>query len=330
MSGPFQKLKENKKAVAVAAVALVMVGGGGLFFFKIKKAPPEHHADEVVPEQLHGEKSTDEAATPEHHAEAKSEHHAEAKSGHHAEAKSEHHAEAHPAVVKHSTGFFSRFWHALENVQATVHEIRRLDLENQRLKLENAQLRLRLESSTFETSVARSKELTEAYAAETEKSAGSRVGRTLASITYQPPTHLLPRQLHALGVSQFRAQEYDKSAKIFTLLSELSKDDTYKTPSHWLLTGVTWYRLRNWDMADVYFDQVLSRSAEHPSEGELKYLAQARLWKALSAQQRGQKARAQSWMKELVEHHPRSPEARWINTHHEAGGPSVRVPASHH
>ena len=205
-----------------------------------------------------------------------------------------------------------------------------MDLENQRLKLENAQLRLRLESSNFETSVARSKELTEAYASQIEKSAGNRVGRTIASISYQPPTHLLPQQLHALGVSQFRAHEYDKAAKIFTLLSELAKDDTYKTSAHRLLTGVTWYRLKNWDMADTYFDQVLTQSGERPSDTELKHLAQARLWKALLAHQRGRKSEAQTWMNELVEHHPRSPEAGWINSVHEAGGPRVRVPASHH
>jgi TolA-binding protein len=315
VAGPFQKLKENKKAVAMAAVALVVVGGGGLFFFKLKKAPV-HHADGASPEQLHGEAK---------HGEAK---HGEAKHGeeHHAEAAKEEHT---PAVA-HPSRFFGRPWQVLENINETVHEIRRLDLENQRLKLENAQLRLRLESSEFEASVVRSKALTEAYASQIEKTAGNRVGRTIASITYQPPTHLLPQQLHALGVSQFRAHEYDKAAKIFTLLSELAKGDTYKTSGHRLLTGITWYRLKNWDMADTYFDQILSQAGEQPSDTELKHLAQARLWKALLAHQRGRKSESQKWMSELVEHHPRSPEAGWINILHEAGGPRVRVPASHH
>ncbi len=196
-----------------------------------------------------------------------------------------------------------------------------------------AQLRLRLEAGRFEQEVSKARELTEAYASQVDKKAGTRVGRTLASIAYKPPTHLLPRQLHALAVSQFEAGEYEKSAVIFTMLSEMSKEPMYQTHAHRLLTGINWYRLKNWDMAGTYFDRILSDAggAEHPSEQDLKHFAQARLWKAVVAQQRGQKKAAQKWMAELVEHHPRSPEARWINFNSgESGGPRVRVPASKH
>ena len=74
-------------------------------------------------------------------------------------------------------------------------------------------------------------------------------------------------------------------------------------------------------MADFYFDRALK------SEGEesLQYQAQARLWKALVAKARGKQQQAQFWMQELVDQHPHSPEANWINPQRES---AERMPAS--
>ena len=240
-----------------------------------------------------------------------------------AKAEHGHEAEAHgeEAIAHHSPGLFGRFSDAFDSIQVKVDQIRRLDLENAKLKLENAQLRVKLEGSQFECGVAQSKQLTEKYSSDLAAQTGSKVGRTLASIGYRAPTHLLPKQLHALGVGYLKAREYEKSAVIFTLLGDIPKDTIYKAPSHQVLTGMTWYRLKNWDMADFYFDRALK------SEGDenLQYQAQARLWKALVAKSRGKTQQSQFWMQELVDQHPHSPEANWINPQKE---PLERVPAS--
>ena len=276
--------------MAIAA-ALVIAGGAGAFYMKSKKHAEPTHAKH----DEHGKH--DEHAKTEEHAEApKHEEHGEhAKAGEHAK----------PA----STGLLGRIGEAWTSVQDKVDGIRRLDLENSRLKLENAQLRLKLESANFECDVAQSKELTEHYAAQLKGETGSPAGRTLASISYRAPTHLLPKQLHTLGVTYLKARDYEKAAVIFTLLGDLPKERIYKTPAHQLLTGSTWFKLKNYDMAEFYFDQTLKLE----TDDALPYQAQARLWKSVIAHYRGKKAQSQFWMQELVDYHPRSPEARWVN-----------------
>ncbi len=341
--------KFGKKQVAVAA-ALAIAGGGGAFYMKSKPhaeapkhdehaghAKPEEHAGHAKPEEHAGHAKPEEHAEhakPEEHAEhAKPEEHAEhakpeehaghAKPEEHAEhAKPEEHAEhakpeehaEHAKPEEHAehapTGILARIGAAWTSIQDKVDAIRRLDLENARLKLENAQLKLKVEASNFDCGVAQSRQLTEQYAAQLKGETGARVGRTLASIGYRAPTHLLPKQLHALAVTYLKAREYEKAAVIFTLLGDLPRDKTYKSAAHRVLTGTAWFRLKNYDMAEFYFDQALKIE----SEDALRHHAQARLWKAVIAHHRGKKVQSQYWMQELVDYHPRSPEARWVNS----------------
>lgn len=293
-------------------VVLGLAGGGGAYLVKYKKAMPE-------PAAPGHEASGHEASGHEDAGHEPSGHEA---SGH-AKAHTAEHAAVEPSdelEQSHGGGFFGRFADAFESVQAKVDAIRRLDLENSRLKLENSQLRVRLETSQFQCGVENSKHLTEKFGANLKGDTGSRVGRTLASIDYKVPTHLLPDQLHALGVSYLKAREYEKAAVLFTMLGQLPKDETYKSPAHRVLTGLTWYRLKNWDMAEFYFDQVIQLE----SEEALQYQAQARLWKALIAHHKGVPAQEQFWLQELVDHHPQSPEAFWVNPR----GSGARIPAS--
>lgn len=154
---------------------------------------------------------------------------------------------------------------------------------------------------------------------------GARVGRILAGIDYRPPGHLLPDQLNTLALSYFRAGENEKSAVLFTFLTGLEENQTYKTPKHYLLTGVSWYRLDHYRAADEYFDKVLAVEA---APEVLQYHAQARLWKALTAEKTQKRSRAQHFLRELVDHHPRSMEAAWVNPHSAAGIGLGRMPAS--
>jgi len=305
--------KFGKKQVAIVA-ALVIAGGCGAYFVQFKKAAPavsvgDEHASHAEHSQGHSEG----------HGEGHGEEHANTQAKAHAAAHVEE-AESEETHVSHGSGFFARFADAFESIQGKIDGIRRLDLENSKLKLENAQLRVRLETSVFQCTTDGSKQITEKVGAATRDTTGSKVGRTLASIGYKIPSHLLPDQLHALGVSYLKAREFEKAAVIFTMLGQLPKDESFKTPAHKVLTGLTWYRLKNWDMADLYFDQVLQMEGD----AVLQYQAQSRLWKALIAHNRGVPAKEQFWLQELVDYHPQSPEAFWINPRGASGG---RLPA---
>lgn len=148
---------------------------------------------------------------------------------------------------------------------------------------------------------------------------GSRVGRTLASLGYRMPRELIPSQLYTLGVSYLKAREDEKAAVIFTWLTGMEGNTTYQTAKNLLTTGVLWYRLENYRLADEYFDQVLKK----PEKSEvLQFQAEARLWKALVAKQNHKDLKAQFWLKDLLSHHPHSREASWINPIEVPRGPA--------
>ena len=70
------------------------------------------------------------------------------------------------------------------------------------------------------------------------------------------------------------------------------------------------YRLDNLELADQFFDRVLKLPAVPEHE---QFKAQARLWRGLAAQRSGKRGPAQSSLRDLIDHHPRSIEASWIN-----------------
>jgi hypothetical protein len=64
-------------------------------------------------------------------------------------------------------------------------------------------------------------------------------------------------------------------------------------------------------LADHYFDLALKAPAEQTEN--LKYQAQARLWKGILAQRGGKPTETQYWLHDLLDHHPQSTEAAWVN-----------------
>ncbi|MGK5083327.1 hypothetical protein WDW37_08465 [Bdellovibrionota bacterium FG-1] len=212
-----------------------------------------------------------------------------------------------PGVLKWVLGTYSE---AFESAQEKIESFRKIDVENDRLKLENAHLRLELENKQFSCRGQDASSRTRALEHKLDAETGSAVGRDLVSIQYQVPTNLMPSQLYTLGVSYFKAREDEKAAVILTFLTGMDNDDAFKTPKNYLMTGVSWYRLDNYTMAERYFDQVL-KAAE--SEETVPFQAHARLWKALAANRTGKHSKAQFWLTELIDHHPRSTEAGWVN-----------------
>ena len=214
---------------------------------------------------------------------------------------------------------------SFRNVQTKVEDIQALDEENSQLRLENANLRRWVETVRFDCSLAKAESRTRELGMKLNEETGARVGRILAGIDYRPPGHLLPDQLNTLALSYFRTGENEKSAVLFTFLTGLEENQTYKTPKHYLLTGVSWYRLDHYRAAEEYFDKVLALDA---APEVLQYHAQARLWKALTAEKTQKRTRAQHYLRELVDHHPRSMEAAWVNPHSAVGLGAGRMPAS--
>ena len=218
-----------------------------------------------------------------------------------------------PQAVKKRGWFanlFSPFMDAYESAQEKMDRLSKADQENTKLALENANLRFQLESLKLAGGEKGAKHETEEKGFKINQETGAKIGRTLASISYKPPAHLLPDQLYALGVSYFKAREDEKAAVIFTVLTNLEEVQTYKNPQNFLLTGVAWYRVDNFELANLYFDWAL----KSPEKDEnLKLQAQARLWKGLSAERSKNHAESQHWLKDLLDHHPHAMESEWVN-----------------
>jgi TolA-binding protein len=202
------------------------------------------------------------------------------------------------------------YQHAWHSVQGKVDQIRKAEEENARLRLENANLKLNLETAKFDCHSNHGDQATRNSKIKLHQDTGTAVGRTLASMSYRPPTDLVPSQLFTLGVSYMKAREDEKAAVIFSHLTSSEHGEAYRTSKNLLMTGVTWYRLENFKLADHYFDEVLKREA---SPETLPYLAQARLWKAIVAKRFNKELKVQYWLRELIDHHPHALEAKWVN-----------------
>jgi tetratricopeptide (TPR) repeat protein len=235
------------------------------------------------------------------------------------------HAKAHAHGSAHGESGQANLWqtfaHAVVSVQEKVDALKKADEENEKLRNENAHLRLVLESEHYEKYAEKAQKETQAFQWKLSKDTGSRTGRTLASIGYKIPQDLLPAQLYSLGLSYFKMREDEKAAVIFTFLTGLEGDDSFKTPANHLLTGIAWYRIENFELADFYFDQVL-HSTE--TQGTRRFHGQAKLWKGMIFEKTGKHAKAQTWLRDVLDHDPHSIEAHWVNHSAEAD----REPAS--
>ncbi len=208
-------------------------------------------------------------------------------------------------------GLVATYKAAFESTQAKVAEVQRALDENEKLRYENTNLRMKLETVQYEYRQMQAAEVTAKNGGKASEQTGSRIGRTLASISYKPPESMLPNQLYALGVTYFKAHEDEKAAVIFSFLTGLEDNTAFQNAHNYLMTGVAWYRLDNYEAANTYFDKALK---EPDLEMNLQFQAQARLWKGLIAQHQGKDVEAQYWLRDLLDHHPHSLEASWVNS----------------
>ncbi len=207
------------------------------------------------------------------------------------------------------------FEEALKSIQYKVDELHRADADNHKLRLEVANLKLQLEKDHFQKNTDQAAKTSSALGPMLQSQTGSQIGRTLAQISFRPPQNLLPHQLYTLGLTYFKAHEDEKAAVIFTTLTTLKDNDAYQNPKDLLMTGVAWYKIDHFQLADSYFEHVLQFKETSES---LPYQAQARLWRALVAEKEKKHLKAQYWLLDLVDHHPQAKETAWVNSKKEA------------
>ncbi len=302
----------NKKKIAIFGLSGVLVIGTAGFFFSRGKG---HEAAE---ESGHSKHASAKHGHESKH-EAKSESHDEGKQeGEHEEVATAHAVQA-PSIVE-------RIELAATSIQQKVEALRRSEQVAERLQLENANLRLKLEAVQLDCRIADATAHTKGVQSKLLSDTQTKIGRTLASISYKPPSHLFPHQLHTLGVSYFKSRDDEKAAVLFTFLTNLDDQPQFKTAKELLLTGVSWYRVDNFELADFYFDKVLT-TATHVDN--LKSHAQARLWKGLVAERIGKHQKAQALLREILDNHPSSAEARWVNPTTTRGHAAKKVAAEH-
>lgn len=301
----FAGLRYGQKSAAPKAVAHGDGHGDG----RAKEHGDEHAKSEPIrePASEHGKghpaKHGDVHAKADPHEESAEDAAHEAA---HKEAVAAKHGDADPPH-----GLVGKYVKAYKDVQARVAELRRADEDNERLRLENAHLRLKVESMQFNCHASDAAKSSQEFQIKLDRETGTKMGRTLASISYQMPTHLNPEQLYTLGVSYFAGREDEKAAVIFTFLTGQAGDDRFKTAKNLVLTGVAWYRLDNLAAADSYFDQALQSTDMRDAPG---LQAQARVWKALVAQRQGKRRAAQEMLTDVMNLNPHSTEAKWINS----------------
>lgn len=303
------KLKARKKLLAGLGGVAVIALTAGAYFARKPAEGHDPHAKAGRHGSAHAKAEQAEADEEGEEDEEGDEGHKVASEGHESGDGSGHgasHAPAHATGhAAEAEGFFATYAKAFRSVQDKVESLRQIELENERLRLENTHLRLALENANF----------TKAAQSDSRQTATTGKARDLGSIHYTMPTDLAPSQLYTLGVSYFKAHEDEKAAVIFTFLTGLKDNDAFRTAKNHLMTGVAWYRLDNYATADKYFDLVLQSA---PSMHDRGFQAHARLWKALVATRLGKQGKAQFWLTELIDHHPRSAEAAWVNAPHPA------------
>jgi hypothetical protein len=77
-----------------------------------------------------------------------------------------------------------------------------------------------------------------------------------------------------------------------------------------LSAGIAWYRVDNYTAAKYFFDQI----AEMKPDAKTKPLiAQALVWKSLTAKKLGNEKESQKWLRVLLDQYSQAEESFWIN-----------------
>ncbi len=155
--------------------------------------------------------------------------------------------------------------------------------------------------------------------------AGSELGTALHSIKYEVPSHLAVHQLHALAVGHFRREDHEKAAMVLHHLLTLKDDSQFRKPENYLMSGISWFHLKNFNLALRDFRESI-RLSQKGEAGHRKGM----FWQALCYRSLGKKAQAEKTMLHFIELYPNSDEADWLNSKRRPASEASHAPESHH
>lgn len=155
--------------------------------------------------------------------------------------------------------------------------------------------------------------------------AGSELATALNSIKYEVPSHLAVHQLHALAVGHFRREDHEKSAMVFHHLLSLKDDSQFRKAENYLMSGISWYHLKNFNLALRDFREAIRLSPR----GETSH-RKGMFWQALCYRSLGKKTHAERTMLHFIELYPKSEESDWLNGRRRPAGVSAIEPETHH
>jgi tetratricopeptide (TPR) repeat protein len=230
-------------------------------------------------------------------------------------------------------GLVATTLHKWHSIQEKVKAFEGLETENQQLTLENAKLEAKLFELEQKVTSGKSESKTRTVASQAKK-LGATTSVAPEAIGYQVPDYLLPHQLFVLGIQYLEEGSFERSSKVFEYLATRSHEKQIPLARLWMLAGISWFKVKNYQKSNQYFDQILKDKMGVKSPDG--YYAQAKLWKALVAERLNKKDQAQAMMLDLLEKHPYSKEVEWVNkAKAQIGGkraPSSddHHPASHH
>ena len=198
---------------------------------------------------------------------------------------------------KHFFSFFDR-------IQGLSH----LEAENDALKVQIAKLEAEQtieEATKAERDIASLNSMLEKHV---KSQTGSKAARVPQSIGYEMPGHLTSSELYPLALAYFRKQEFVKSATILDHLLTLPDNRRYETAENYLMSGISWYHLKNYNLAHKQINE-----AKKHSIAKNVIHRQSVLWDALVEKAEGKARSAQLKLLHFIGEYPHSEESSWIN-----------------
>ena len=215
---------------------------------------------------------------------------------------------------KHFFGFVSR-----------LQGLANLERENEELQSRLAELDRKTTLEATATAERDLASLNEHLESKLKDETGSAEARIPQSVTYELPEHLNHPQLYSLALGYFRKQEFEKSAVIFTALLEFEDDHVYLKPENFLMDGISWFRLKEYNRANKAVLEAEKKSAKNDPVHR-----QALIWHALIEKTLGHEKIAQVTLLNFLGQYPHSEEGRLINGERKpASVPPVENSAPH-
>lgn len=189
-----------------------------------------------------------------------------------------------------------------------LEDLARADAREDSLVRELASVQKELEVERAKNFEIETGEETQKIAEQLKVETGSKIARIPDGIKYVVPTSILPHQLQVLGIGYFRKQEYEKSAVIFHELTHLKEDNSFQKPANYLISAISWYKLKHFEMASDYL-----KLTQKTSEQGSVLFRQSLLWQAVVENARGNKNESQKVLTRLISLYPQSEEVTWVN-----------------